>query len=272
MDERLLMRLRCPACHHSLSLKDQILVCSGCRKTYSLYKNIPRLLESTENNGCWENYFDNLIEKKGDTIAANSYLNQGHFRRLQQAVFKIAGNIKDLTIIDLGCGTGHFSFPLAVHNFLVGLDLSLKMLLAAQARGFQPVQASAAEPPLADNSFNLVLANSIIQCIADAEKFLTELVRLCSSGGRIIISTFNSQNIFFRIFRYFELTRRPRLFLHPLKRITSLMSRQETRILRIYLLFYPLKYEKEVINLKSLQKSFLYLASSFVVEVQKTGL
>lgn len=271
MDERLLARLRCPNCHHSLSFKDQILLCSGCQRTYSLYKNIPQFLEPTKNNCRWEKYFNNQIEEKGDTIAANSYLNQSHFRLLQQAVSKVVGDIKNLTIIDLGCGTGHFSSALAAHNFLVGLDLSLKMLIAAQAKGFQPVQASASKLPLADNSFDLVLANSLIQCLADAEKFLAELVRICAPGGRIIISAFNSQNLFFRLFRYLELTKRPPLFLHPLKKIINLLASQDTQILTIYLLFYPLKFKKEVINLRAFQKSLLYLASSFIVEVQKTG-
>lgn len=272
MDERLLSRLRCPVCHSSLSLKDQIFVCLNCRQTYSLYKNIPQLLELTKTSSCWQKYFDDQIEDMGDTLAANSYLNQGHFRRLQRTVLKVVGDIKDLTIIDVGCGTGHFSFALTAQNFLVGLDFSLKMLIAAQAKGFQPVQASATGPPLADNSFDLVLANSVIQCIADAKKFLNELLRICIPGGRIIISAFNSQNIFFRIFRYLELTKRPPLFLHPLKRIINILSGQRARILRTYLLFYPLKFEKEVTNFKTIQQSFLYLASSFVIEVQKKHL
>lgn len=207
----------------------------------------------------WEKYFDDQIEEKGDSIAANSYLNQSHFRRLQQAVLKAVGDIRDLTIIDVGCGTGHFSLALTAHNFLVGLDLSLKMLIAAQAKGFYPVQASATALPLVRNSFDLVLANSIIQCIADAEKFLAELVRICVPGGRIIISAFNSQNIFYRIFRYLESTKRPPLFLHPLERIINILSGQGARILKIYLLFYPLNFKKEAINFKTFSKSFLYL-------------
>ncbi len=269
MDERLLSRLRCPLCHSSLSLKDQILMCSGCQETYSIYNKIPRLLKLTEIQSYWQNYFDERIEKKGDSLAANSYLNQGHFRLLQQTVLKVTGNIKDLMIIDVGCGTGHFSFPLVTDNYLVGLDLSHKMLQAAQAKGFHPIQASALEPPLADNSFDLVLANSIIQCLADAEKFLAELVRICIPRGRIIISAFNSQNIFFRILHHLEPERKPSLFLHPLKKIIKLLSKQKVGILGIYLLFYPLKFKKKFINFRKLQSIFLFLASSFVIEAKK---
>lgn len=269
MDDRLLSRLRCPGCQKPLLLKDQVLVCSACQKTYPLFRNIPLLLESTQINHIWMKYFDDQVEEKGDTIAANSYLTRSHFSWLQQAVLKVIGNIKNLMIIDVGCGTGHFSSALAKENFLVGLDLSLHMLLAAQKKGFQPIQASATALPLACNSFDLVLANSIIQCIACAEKFLTELVRVCAPGGRIIISAFNSQNIFLRLFRYLELTPRPPLFFHPLKKIIDLLTKQGVQNLKIYLLFYPLRFKKEVNKFKAVPTSWLYLASSFVIEAKK---
>lgn len=269
MDDRLLSRLRCPGCQNPLFLKDQVLICSACQKTYSLFRNIPLLLEPTETNDIWMKYFDDQVEEKGDTIAANSYLTRGHFSWLQQAVLEVIGNIKNLMIIDVGCGTGHFSFALAKENFLVGLDLSLQMLLAAQKKGFQPIQASASSLPLASNSFDLVLANSIIQCIACAEKFISELVRVCAPGGRIVISAFNSQNIFLRLFRYLEITPRPPLFLHPLKKIIDLLAKLGAPTLKIDLLFYPLKFKKEINNFKARSKSWLYLASSFVIEAKK---
>jgi len=272
MDERLLNYLRCPGCHSPLILEGQSLFCSGCRKTYTFFKNIPQLFDQTAFKDNWQRYFEAQLREKGDSVAANSYLNQGHFRRLQQTVLETIGKTSDKAIVDVGCGTGHFTASLARQNILFGLDLSLEMLLVAEAKGFFPVQARATELPLADNAFDLVLANSLIQCLAEVRKLLTELVRVCSPGGRIIISGFNSQNIFLRAFRYLEITRRPPLFFHPLNKIIELLAEGGVQSLKIVLLFYPLKVRKEFINPRQIRPGYLYLASSFVLEAQKIGL
>jgi len=271
MDEKLLKYLRCPGCHSPLNFEGQSLFCSGCRKTYSFFKNIPQLLNKSAFEDKWQRYFEARLREKGDTVAANSYLNQGHFRRLQQTVLETIGETSDKIIVDVGCGTGHFTASLASQNILFGLDLSLEMLLVAEAKGLFPVQARATELPLADNAFDLVLANSLIQCVAEVRKLLSELVRVCSPGGRIIISGFNSQNIFLRVYRHLEIIGRPPLFFHPLSRIIDILSEFGAPSLKVLLLFYPFKIRKEFINPRLISPGCLYLASSFVLEARKTG-
>jgi len=272
MDEKLLNYLRCPGCHSPLINQGQSLLCSGCQRTYSLFRNIPQLLNQSALKDNWQKYFEAQLREKGDTVAANSYLNQGHFHRLQQTVLETIGQASHKVIVDVGCGTGHFTASLASQNILLGLDFSLEMLLRAEAKGFFPVQARATELPLADNSFDLVLANSIIQCLPDVGKFLAELVRVCSPGGRIIISGFNSQNIFLRAWRHLEITRRPPLFFHPLNRIIEILTIFGAQTLKVRLLFYPLRTRKEFAHPRGISPGCLYLASSFVLEARKTGL
>jgi ubiquinone/menaquinone biosynthesis C-methylase UbiE len=271
MDEKLLNYLRCPGCHSPFIFEGQNLVCSGCRQTYSFFKNIPQLLDQSALKDSWQRYFEAQIREKGDSVAANSYLNQGHFRRLQQTVLETIGKMSDKVIVDVGCGTGHFTSSLASQNILLGLDLSLEMLLAAEAKGFFPVQARATELPLADNAFDLVMANSVIQCLPDARKFLTELVRVSNEGGRIIISGFNSQNIFLRAWQHLEITRRPPLFFHPLNRIIEILADSGAQTLKVRLLFYPLRTRKDFFHPQRFRPACLYLASSFVLEARKTS-
>jgi len=269
MDEKLLNYLRCPGCHSPFIFEGQSLFCSGCQQTYSFFKNIPQLLNQSALNDSWQRYFEAQIREKGDSVAANSYLNQGHFRRLQQTVLETIGKTSDKVIVDVGCGTGHFTASLASQNILLGLDLSLEMLLAAESKGFFPVQARATELPLADNAFDLVLANSVIQCLPDARKFLAELVRVSNEGGRIIISGFNSQNIFLRTWQHLEITRRPPLFFHPLNRIIEILADSGAQTLKVRLLFYPLRTRKEFFHPRRFRPACLYMASSFVLEARK---
>ncbi|MCX7974796.1 MAG: methyltransferase domain-containing protein [Candidatus Aminicenantes bacterium] len=271
MEEKLLHRLRCPSCYHPLYYDGQILSCSACQQSYLFYKNIPLLSKQARIDRDWERFFNGQVKQKGDTIAANSYLNEHHFYLLQQAVLEMVGPVKNMNIIDIGCGTGHFSASLAKENLLVGLDLSLQMLMAAEAKGFYPIQASALELPLAENSFDLVLANSIIQCIHEIENFLAGLVRLCLPGGRIIISAFNCQNFFFKTFRQLKRNQSPRLFLYPLGKIVPTLAKFGARPSRITLLFYPFKLRKKILDFKFFEKAFLLVASSFVLEARKSN-
>ena len=106
-------------------------------------------------------------------------------------------------VLDLGCGTGSHSLALAALGCSVtGLDISAGMLRKAR-------QKAAALPgadmtfrtadlnrplPLADASFNGVLAAGVLQCATDPAAFLGEVRRVLVPGGWLLLVTVDSRS------------------------------------------------------------------------------
>ncbi len=100
------------------------------------------------------------------------------------------------TILDLGCGPGHWSQQLLARFGpgcrVFGLDIASGMLATAQARhgeAVQWLQADAAALPIAATSLDLVFSNLAIQWCLDLEAVFTELHRVLRPGGKALINT-----------------------------------------------------------------------------------
>jgi ubiquinone/menaquinone biosynthesis C-methylase UbiE len=115
---------------------------------------------------------------------------------------KCLGNIvKELGIgpgyyvLDIGSGTG-ILLPFLIAGLgdegkIVALDFSAEMLGQAQAKNFPPIvgfaQADVLAIPLADNSMNLVICNSVFPHFNDKVKALKEIARVLRNNGRLVI-------------------------------------------------------------------------------------
>jgi len=92
-------------------------------------------------------------------------------------------------ILDLGCGTGRFTAPLAARFAarVCGLDLSAKMLaVARQTLGDSPaalVQAAAEALPFRAGVFDAVLVSMVLHHIRSRAGALAEVRRVLGSGG-----------------------------------------------------------------------------------------
>ncbi|GAA0581194.1 methyltransferase domain-containing protein [Halomonas salifodinae] len=99
------------------------------------------------------------------------------------------------TVLDLGCGPGHWSARLARHYPMarvVGLDLAPAMLTEARRRHTEAiawVRGDAAALPLADNALDLLFSNLAIQWCPDPAAVLAEAHRVLGPGGRALINT-----------------------------------------------------------------------------------
>jgi phosphatidylethanolamine/phosphatidyl-N-methylethanolamine N-methyltransferase len=97
-------------------------------------------------------------------------------------------------ILEVGVGTG-LSLPLYPrHCRVVGIDLSASMLEKAQARvqiyGLKNVELSrmdAGQMDFPDDSFDTVMAAYVVTAVPDYRKVVTEMIRVCRAGGRIIM-------------------------------------------------------------------------------------
>jgi ubiquinone/menaquinone biosynthesis C-methylase UbiE len=115
---------------------------------------------------------------------------------------KCLGNIvKELGIkpgyyvLDIGSGTGvllpFLIAELGDEGKIVALDFSAEMLGQAQAKNFPPIvgfaQADVLAIPLADNSVDLAICNSVFPHFNDKVKALKQIARVLRNNGRLVI-------------------------------------------------------------------------------------
>jgi ubiquinone/menaquinone biosynthesis C-methylase UbiE len=140
-----------------------------------------------------------LAAKKSFKQMANIYdqyrgPNDQVLEALSNIVAGMRENGKTLSLLDVGCGTGGYSIPLAVRHSLqlTGIDVSKEMLTQAENKypearwlleDFEEVSFGA-------SSFDIVLMSYVIQHLADLKKALRKVSTLLARpNGRLIIVT-----------------------------------------------------------------------------------
>jgi phosphatidylethanolamine/phosphatidyl-N-methylethanolamine N-methyltransferase len=97
-------------------------------------------------------------------------------------------------VLEVGVGTG-LSLPLyPAHCSVTGIDLSAGMLEKAQRRLRQHdlshvrlLRMDAGNMEFSDDSFDTVMAAYVVTAVPDYRKVMTEMIRVCRPGGRIIL-------------------------------------------------------------------------------------
>ena len=94
-------------------------------------------------------------------------------------------------LLEIGCATGELSRYMAQQGLAVSaVDYSASMLsIAARSNtnGICYHKADVMKLPFTDNSFDLVIAASVINIISDPMAALAEMHRVCRHGGRMAI-------------------------------------------------------------------------------------
>lgn len=98
-------------------------------------------------------------------------------------------------LLDVGCGTGHWSRFFAARGFKVtGIDLSGEMIAQARSRkspGCHFKKADARSLPFADGSFDLITAMTVLEFIPDPRPALQEMFRCLKPGGKVLLGLLN---------------------------------------------------------------------------------
>jgi len=102
-------------------------------------------------------------------------------------------NRNDLTVLDLGSGTGFFTDLLASsYQQVIGLDLSKGMLHFAQESRHKDItwlEADVHKIPLQDESVDFIYSNLVIQWCEPLDVAISEMLRVLKPGGLIIFTT-----------------------------------------------------------------------------------
>ena len=111
---------------------------------------------------------------------------------------KKLGCLKDLRMLDIGCGGGILSEPLArLGAQIVGADPSAENIAVASAHAEQSGvavdyrAATAEELAAANERFDVVLAMEVIEHVADVKSFVATCASMVKPGGLMIAATLN---------------------------------------------------------------------------------
>jgi ubiquinone/menaquinone biosynthesis C-methylase UbiE len=157
----------------------------------------------------WKEWWDNSAKN-----ASSDYtLNRGTTIRLSDLEQKAEAQLLAAVdpqpsdvVLDAGCGSGRnlSMFSPRVRR-IDGMDFSFHMLARAQARVAEERlanvtlrQASIAQLPFADNSFDKVLCISVLQYLSDDEcrRAFRELFRVSKTHGRIVAHIKNGSSLY----------------------------------------------------------------------------
>ena len=112
----------------------------------------------------------------------------------------LLGDVRDRNLLDIGCGTGRHSIPLAEAGARVtGVDFSEGMLTKARAKAAALTGATGGgvrfvahdlhdRLPLPDHTFHVVLCALVLEHIKSLDHLFSEFERLTQPGGRVVIT------------------------------------------------------------------------------------
>jgi SAM-dependent methyltransferase len=132
----------------------------------------------------WDAIADDWV-RHADT---NDYRND----LLMPFMLELLGDVRGVSILDLGCGEGGYSRELAARGAKVaGVDGSTRLVARARERApaiqYFVANANALEP-IAAASFEIVMASMSLMDVEDYEGAIAEVSRVLIPGGRLFMS------------------------------------------------------------------------------------
>lgn len=101
-------------------------------------------------------------------------------------------------VLEVGCGTGHWTQYLAEKGFNVtAVDNSEAMLHIAEGKniGARFLSADAEHLPFRDESFASMISVTMLEFVENRQKALSEMYRVLRKGGKLIIGSLNPKSV-----------------------------------------------------------------------------
>jgi ubiquinone/menaquinone biosynthesis C-methylase UbiE len=150
--------------------------------------------------------YETIADEYDERIPGNGVLDEMFTN--SEADFLLSKIRSENDVLDMGCGTGRFTVPLARRAKTVsGLDMSPAMLATARKKlADQGLQADLREGDMADLPFDDASFDVVVSMLAlmhvprlDRQRVFFEVARVLRPGGRLLIGVKNSA--FERMFR-----------------------------------------------------------------------
>ena len=107
----------------------------------------------------------------------------------QQTVLSLLPNVRGLTVVDAGCGSGRYLRELHdVGAKPIGLDLSAAMLARARAVTSRIARANLCALPIDSTSVDVVVCGLALGDVPDLAIALLEIARVLRPGGCVVYS------------------------------------------------------------------------------------
>ncbi|PSH04262.1 MAG: ubiquinone biosynthesis protein UbiE [Acidobacteria bacterium] len=130
----------------------------------------------------YDSYYDTTLGQKVDNIE-------------KQIVASYLRDIPRQAVLELGCGTGHWTEFLSDMGFSVSaVDISEAMLAVATKKSLRNVifqKADAANLPFSNESFGIIVSITMLEFTHDPKKVLSEIYRVLKSGGLLVLGCVN---------------------------------------------------------------------------------
>jgi SAM-dependent methyltransferase len=154
-----------------------------------------RASEIALNRALWAVMNERFTDAAAEGMWARQEMVWGLFA-IPERDLHVLGEVRDLDVAELACGTAYFSAWLArAGASVVAVDLSGEQLATARRLQeqlgpvFPLVQADAERVPLASGRFDLVVSEHGVAAWCDPERWLPEAARLLRPGGRLAFLT-----------------------------------------------------------------------------------
>lgn len=112
----------------------------------------------------------------------------------QQLILELLGAVAGKTLLDVGCGDGELAPKLnRLGAIVTGVDMDPIMIAAAHRRSdmentqLRLVEGRAEQLPFNDESFDCVLAVTVLCFVRDGERAVAEMARVLKAGGHLVI-------------------------------------------------------------------------------------
>ena len=122
-------------------------------------------------------------------VEATHFWFRGFRRFVAPAIAEIAGDRRDLQLLDCGCGTGHnLATLLRPYGSAFGFDLTPGGLAHARAGGLRLARADMAAIPFPSNRFDVVTSFDVLQYVRDDADVMKEIARVIKPGGGLVVT------------------------------------------------------------------------------------
>lgn len=179
--------LCCPVCRHNLQLELHTLCCMRCNIAYTIIDGIPALLADSSLN----TQLDHLDYDKHHGITDNSQKTLYHMWETVLDEYATGGG----STLELGCGTGQLTATMVNMSRVSSIyatDISQQFLqmtkknIDVTTKSVFYYACDANHLPFVDNTFDLIVANSVLHHLLDYPRVLQQCLALLKPGGSVI--------------------------------------------------------------------------------------